>query len=78
MSTVTRRTIPAIIVAGLMALTMTGCVAGEGSTNNDAPAEGSEVEVLVPPHHALRHARRPAGVHDVEVVGRPLDVDPLG
>ena len=42
MSTVTRRTIPALIVAGLMALTMTGCVAGENSTNNGAPVEGSE------------------------------------
>ena len=42
MSTITRRTIPAIIVAGLMALTMTACVAGENSKNDGAPAEGSE------------------------------------
>lgn len=42
MSTVTKRTIPAAIVAGLMALTMAGCVQGEGSSNDSAPAEGGE------------------------------------
>lgn len=44
MSTLISRTIPATIIAGLMALTMAACVQGEGSdTGNDAaPAEGSE------------------------------------
>lgn len=42
MSTVTKRTIPAAIVAGLMALTMAGCVQGEGGGDDSAPAEGSE------------------------------------
>lgn len=41
MSTLTKKSIPAAIVAGLLALGMTGCVQGEGSTS-DAPAEGSE------------------------------------
>lgn len=42
MSTVTKRTIPAAIVAGLMALTMAGCVQGEGSSDDSAPVEGGE------------------------------------
>lgn len=42
MSTVTKRTIPAAIVAGLMALTMAGCVQGEGGSDDSAPAEGGE------------------------------------
>ncbi len=35
-----------------------------------AAAERAEEDVLVAPHHALRHAGRAAGVEDVEVVGR--------
>ncbi len=44
MSTITTRTIPAAVVAGVMALTMTGCVQGEGGTSNagGAPATGSD------------------------------------
>ena len=42
MSIITRKTVPTAIVAGLMALAMTGCVQGENASNNSAPAEGSE------------------------------------
>lgn len=38
MSTLTQKTIPATILAGLMALTMTGCVQGEGSSSTATPA----------------------------------------
>ncbi|MGK0742721.1 aliphatic sulfonate ABC transporter substrate-binding protein [Leucobacter sp. Z1108] len=41
MSTFTRRIIPATVVAGVMALTMAGCVQGEGSATTE-PVEGSE------------------------------------
>ncbi|MGK0715600.1 aliphatic sulfonate ABC transporter substrate-binding protein [Leucobacter sp. W1153] len=41
MSTFTRRIIPATVVAGVMALTMAGCVQGEGSANTE-PVEGAE------------------------------------
>lgn len=41
MSTVTRRIIPATVVAGLMALGMAGCVQGESSGGSE-PTEGSE------------------------------------
>ncbi len=41
MSTFTRRIIPATVVAGVMALTMAGCVQGEGSATPE-PVEGSE------------------------------------
>lgn len=41
MSTFTRRFIPTAVVAGSMALVMSGCVAGEGSAS-DAPAEGGD------------------------------------
>ncbi|QIM17387.1 aliphatic sulfonate ABC transporter substrate-binding protein [Leucobacter insecticola] len=41
MSPITRRLIPAAITAGVLALTMSGCVQGE-SGGNSAPAEGSE------------------------------------
>lgn len=40
MSTITRKLIPTTIVAGLMALTMTGCVQGEGADNAAAATEG--------------------------------------
>ena len=36
MSTITRRIIPAIAVAGTMMLVATGCVAGENATASDA------------------------------------------
>lgn len=44
MSTITNRTIPAAVVAGVMALTMTGCVQGEGGTSNagGAPVASSD------------------------------------
>lgn len=41
MSPITRRLIPALITAGALALTMSGCVQGE-SGGNSAPAEGGE------------------------------------
>lgn len=43
MTPITRRLGPATIAAGLVALTMVGCVAGEGGSGatNSAPAEGS-------------------------------------
>lgn len=44
MSTITRRIIPAIAVAGTMMLVATGCVAGENATADEekTPAAGSE------------------------------------
>jgi len=41
MSTTTRKAIPTAVVAGLVALAMTGCVQGENA-EAEAPAEGSE------------------------------------
>lgn len=41
MSTITRKLIPATVLAGVMALTMSGCVQGEGAAET-APAEGGE------------------------------------
>ncbi|CAG7614732.1 aliphatic sulfonate ABC transporter substrate-binding protein [Leucobacter soli] len=41
MSTITRKTLPAAFVAGLLAVAMTGCVQGENG-GSDAPAEGGE------------------------------------
>lgn len=41
MSTITRKLIPATVLAGVMALTMSGCVQGEGAADT-APAEGGE------------------------------------
>lgn len=40
MSTITRKIIPATVVAGLMALTMSGCVQGEGGDSAAAATEG--------------------------------------
>ena len=41
MSTITRKLIPATVLAGVMALTMSGCVQGEGAAET-APAEGGQ------------------------------------
>ena len=48
---------------------------GFGDRIERTPAEAARVEeVLVPPHHAFRHARGPAGVEHVDVVAGTRDV----
>ena len=42
----------------------------EAREARDVPSEPVEEDVLVPPQDALRHARRAAGVEQVDVVGR--------
>ena len=39
MSTITRRIIPAIAIAGTMMLVATGCVAGENATASDSSSD---------------------------------------
>ena len=56
MSTITRRIIPAIAVAGTMMLVATGCVAGENATASDASTDDAAATGEWSSHSAPRTA----------------------